>query len=436
MQILTVILVDITKINGFQFLRFQEPLMGMLFFTSVFILAKLITKNNNISLLTAFIASMSDVVIFYESEYHPQGLSVIFFIIIIYLFIKSRKSSNIGYLVLAFIFSVVFCFSHDFTPLFITFIIIEYTLLLLVINLLYNKTIFINNIFGNIKEMFNDYRFFMIFILLLYTYQVISYYKFLSLSNFMITSLPSLNAPLNPITSHIPLFTSILSSAKWVVFILSIISIFYILITKNINELRISLIFICIIFTGIIGNYIIAAPLDRIIAIYIPFASIFAALTIFRLKDTWFKKINNNIKTFICISIIAFIVLSGILNSQTPAYFFENSNQNTYYWNSNDLSSVQFYNNTGNWIKSYTSNESLYSLEFDTFILPFYANRSFDKVIDMSKMNTYSNSYFIVNPEITYNYKYTKQNYNKSIFLYYSNLYYTNGGLIVGTNKF
>ena len=77
MQLFTAGAVKVTGIDTMWLFRFQEPLLGGIFALSVFALAREVTRSNSVALLAALIASLSDVVIHYQAEYHPQGFSVI-----------------------------------------------------------------------------------------------------------------------------------------------------------------------------------------------------------------------------------------------------------------------------------------------------------------------------------------------------------------------
>jgi hypothetical protein len=54
----------------------------------------------------------------------------------------------------------------------------------------------------------------------------------------------------------VPLLTSILNSSKWGLFILAAISILWIIKTKNTNEFRLAVFFICIVFAGVIVDFV------------------------------------------------------------------------------------------------------------------------------------------------------------------------------------
>lgn len=437
MHLLTTALVDITNVDVMQVFRYQEPVMGMIFFLAVFMLAKTVINNNGVAMLSALFASLSDVIIFYQSEYHPQGLAIIFFMLLLYAFIKSRQINNICFRYVALIFSVVFILSHYFTPLFLALIFGAYAVLLLTVRPLSSLKFIQNRFYEIVEDIKSDFSFVIIIVTSSIAYHFLVYSVFVNQISGMLRREPILNTQLVSIgQQNVPLLTSILSSSKWGLFILAAISILWIIKTKNANEFRLAVFFICIFIAGIIGNYVVASPLDRIIAFYLPFAAVFASLTLFRFKDEWFKGIHENKKIILLILIASTIMTAGFFNSQTPAYYFKDSGVNTYFWYSNDLSSMSMYGVTGGWIKNYTPKESRYVTEFDTIILPFYYAERPIANVDHYLYYTYKTKamgeFLIVNPAIPYSFggKYfDKQGYLNSV-----NVLYNNGILIVGSS--
>lgn len=169
----------------------------------------------------------------------------------------------------------------------------------------------------------------------------------------------------------VPLLISILRLSKWGLFILAIISILWIIKTKNMNEFRLAVLFICTVFAGAIEYYVIALVLDRIIGFYIPVAAVFGSLTLFRFRDEWFRDIQKNKKVILAVLISSILITCGFFNSQTLAYFFQDSEINTYYWYSNRLPKMDEYKIAGEWTGKYILQDSTIGVEFDTRAILF-----------------------------------------------------------------
>ena len=352
-QLLTTVLYQISAIDSLNLLRFQEPAIGSLTFLVVYILTKFVTNDYKIAFIAALLASFNDILIFYQSEYHPQGLAIIIFIFIIFAYLKLNH--DVRYRLIFIIFAISFIFVHHFSSLFIVLIFGLYLTIIYVLNqikLIRNKfelsandklSLSIVILTGFMYHIFN-----ITFVTLIGKITLISNYS-LILSN-----------------SDVPLLTFILSSTKWIMFVLTFVSIIYIYKTKNMNEIQIASILICVLFAGVVGSTITLFPLDRIIGFYVPLASIFAALTLFRFMR--YRMANK----LVCIFLITILIVSGIFNSQIPAIFFKSSDINTFYWYSNKLPIMAEYKSAGEWIGKDTLKESIYATEFDSRISPFF----------------------------------------------------------------
>jgi hypothetical protein len=162
-----------------QFFRFQEPALGMLFFLAMFLLAKIITDNYVIAMLSALIASFCDVIILYQSEYHPQGLAYIFLVLWIYTYFKYIDINDYRFLVVSFIFGITFLLSHHFTSLYWALMISAYLFILFILNVLSphfrGKLHFCEEIRNNKNSRKFDYIFLVIFVVFVTAYQFFVY---------------------------------------------------------------------------------------------------------------------------------------------------------------------------------------------------------------------------------------------------------------------
>lgn len=402
MHLITASLVNLTSIPEMFYFRFQEPFMGIIFFLSVFILTRTITSNNGVALLASLFASISDVIIFYQSEYHPQGLAIIYLVFILYAFIKSRQIINLGYRYISILFGFLFLSSHHFTPLFLSFIFISYIVAMMIIRLLSKSNIVWAKYVDAFKSTTSDYTYFGIIIIASIYYHIYIYSSLINTFLKMATASFSAANLVSIGQTSIPLITSILSSFKWGLFLLALISILMVFHTKNKNEFILGVLTVCIVLSGAFGNYVVNLPLDRIIGFYLPFASIFASLSLYRFKCEWFKKYNPCIKICVIVIIASIIISAGFFNSQTPAYFFKDSKVDTFYWYSNRLPSMDEYKSTGEWIGIYSMEGSEYGVDFDTLIVPYFYGKQSSDSVSLLKSNSFD--YRILNPKIPYNY--------------------------------
>lgn len=422
LELLTTNLVFLLNINPLHFMKFLVPLLGVVLFLLVFVLIKTVSNDNRISMLAALISSVSSLSIFINSEYHPQAIAPLFFILFIYFYYKF-KNVNIIFGILMLLTILVFAMSHHFSSIFIGIFAIIYLITVFILT----KFSFLDTKFLNLDNFIKDYNLWILIAVIMISYHFFVYFGFIS--GIVIDAFNS-NSQISLITygGNVPLYTTITNSMKWVVFLFALPAIYYSYKNRNKEQFQFAILFLCFILAGIIGSTIISMPLDRIIIFYYPFAAFFASITFLKLFNK--KNGRSHIKIAVIV-IISIILLAGVFGSQTPAYFFKNTEVNIYYWSSNDLSSASSFENTGSWINDYTNKSKFYALEFDTRSLAFYYGHAGPYIYYYQDgiPNTFK-GYIVLNPSIPYNYlNFSKQNYLNNIDTFYSD-----GRVIVGGN--
>ena len=356
MMIITELLSLIGGIDYMWLFNYQQPIFGMIFFLGVYLLAYSVSQNYGVSLLSGLISSLSSHVIFYQSEYHPQGYAFIILVFLLVVLSRSWELKNkLEYRIIVMIFIMAFTVSHYFSSLFISFILISLFCTLFLISLINKK--YSNsrlNMFGVdwTSEIFFS-SFLLIVVVLSYHFYVFSEH----IGNYihMISSANPYNAPLISVEGSIPFPTNVIKNIRLIVLLLGFGSIFYSIKTKNHGEIFLSIICILLISLGVIGNVLIFLEVGRIVAFYETLIGIFAALTLFRLRDIWLKPLNKRmaITALLCISTAGVITLTFFGGQYIPAYYFKSLGQNNYYWCENNLPDMQKYETVGEWVAEF-----------------------------------------------------------------------------------
>lgn len=500
LHLLTATLVNITNIGVMQYLKFQEPAIGVVFFLAMYLLAKILTNNDKIAMLSAFLASSNDILIFYQSEYHPQGIAILYLVLIMYSFFKYKSINDQSFLYISAISIIAFIFSHYFTPLYLALIFISYLLMLWLINLVSYLGIYkIEN-----HEGFKfDYQFYTIFIFLTLLYQLVFHIRFI----YSLTKISTLNgSPIDSIIfyslwafvsiliicvflyfrsrivliiyhvgcrfraifiNYIQLFihftalffilgivgyialminsindgsfvflTSLLRASKYILFLFAVISIIDILKTKNINDFRLAIIFFCIFFSGALGQALISGFPTDRIILFL--TPLMAIFASITLSRLWPGQPKYK-KIIFSVLVASTVITTGFFNSQIPSYFFKDSGVNTDYWYSNDLSSMGRYEVTGKWIATNIDYHSKYITEFDTIVIPFfYAERIFTNIRQYLFLD-----YLIKNDANKFiiinpmiNYSFVGQYFDKKEYILSINTLYCNGVLSIGVKEY
>jgi hypothetical protein len=423
----------ITAVETIKLLSLLMPFLNIIIFLFIYCLAKLIFNNERIALLSGFIAIFSEpAFLFYQSEYHPQALSIIFFSIFIYLFIKSRitKKATLSFLMIIVI--VAFLFSHHFSSLFMGLFMGFYLLSLLIL-----KSILKNKISNPLVVFNEDFSLVAIFAVISLFYHFMIYAGFSQQALELIQGTPysSLISTGQGGMGELPIYYILTTPFKWVVLLLAAISLILIFPNFDMNQLRCAIIFVGFLIFGFIGNYFVNAPTDRFEAFYILIAAIFAAYTFFNIKSRFPNKVFNFL---LLTALFSFIIIAGIIGSQTPSLFLHASGQDKFYFYSNDLSSINRYDSTGAWIRTFSNAHSIYLVEFDTRIAPYFFGKKprQSAIIYTKNMNINLSSkekvLYVLNPEIIYNYNFDKKNYIKSTDNFYSDGKIVMGGYGIG----
>ena len=171
---------------------------------------------------------------------------------------------------------------------------------------------------------------------------------------------------------------------------------------------------------------VILLPLDRVLIYAYPFIAFFAALTVIKFYD---KNKSKNFLITLLLILTCIPLIAGVVNASQPAFLFKDSQIDSFYWFSNNLSSVNNYDHVGVWIKNYTNDSRPIATEFDTRVLVTY-------FVESTKNSYYPygtpdnfKGYFVFNPGIIYQYN---NNFNKTEYVNTNNVFYDDGTIIVG----
>ena len=423
MHLLTVTTAITSGIDFELLWRFQEPFLGMLFVLAAFILAKLVLKNDGMALLSALIALSASEVIFYQSEYHPQGLAFIYFVFLAYVFLKFRETKNRSMFGAFLIILVALVFSHHFSALFIGLLAVS----VILISFALLHTPHLRPEFKKLlKELSGDYLIWLLIALSVLAYTVLGYFSF-AREVIELALNAGFHLQLLSTGPAVPILTTVLNASKYILFVLAGVSLVFTVRTQNMTRVRCAVLTGALLIVGFVGNYAGAIPIDRTAGFYAAFGAVFVVMTVYSIKDQWFLSFNKSLKTGFVIALICVPIITGILGSQSPAYFFKDSGANTFYFSSNDLSSQNRENTTGTWINQHVDQKVRIGGEFDTFSAVYYYGMH-PSYYEINASNVNEFNYIVVNPSILYS-----SNFNKTAYLNTSNVVFDDGKLNVGT---
>jgi hypothetical protein len=371
LHILGSVLTQLTDIYSVDVLRLSTPMYGMLFFLGVFVLAYIITRRSSVAFLAGLFASTAESVIFYQAEYHPQGLALVFFVFLIVLIFKYLLTGSLKVAVLVLLYFLAFTFAHHFSSLFFgIFSIYMFAVLSL------PRTIFVRVLRF---DPFSHRRVSSIIWLLASLLMFFNhFYRYSSFMDVVESSLNQRIAPMGELITggaDVPLQATLMNSTKYILLLLALVSVLYILKTRDENEFFSAILLFGVLFSGVIGTFIAFIPVDRLIGFYIPFAAIFASLTLIRFKETWFTRLRPSTKTTAVIAISLVILIAGPFNSMAPAIILHDLPKDPYYWHDNDFSAFSSFGIPGYWIKENVNPDTTFSTYNGTYMIPFFYGR-------------------------------------------------------------
>jgi hypothetical protein len=364
--------------------RFQEPLLGTLFFLAIFILTKEVAKNDGAALLAGLFSSLASHVIFFQSEYHAQGLVFVLLAFLIYSIIRSLDSDHaVTYRIIALLFVPAIALSHYFSSLFLAII---FASIVFVTNLMVLLKHRVKKWPIKIVEDNQNNALFLTIAISAVSYHIYSYSKhFEEYIKIVFTTLHPYQAEIISVATPFP--TNIIKNMRLALLSLALISIAYIWKTRDKKEFYLATFWLSFIIFSVIGNFLIWLEVGRITAFYETVTGVFGALTLFRFRDKWVKSISKSKKTVVAVLTASIIITCSFFGgTYVPAYYFKSFGIDDHYWCSNRLPNIGSYPPAGEWIKTYTSVEAKYVTDRDKYgftcsLVFFWGERSPENIV-------------------------------------------------------
>ena len=399
MHLLTVDLNLVAGVDLMDLYRFQEPLIGVAFMLGVFILARAVTKSDRIALMAAIIASFSDVVIFYQAEYHPQGLALVFFTLILFAFLRSRDRATIPFAAVFMILVGSMTLSHHFSSLLMCILAVGAIAVSLIVARMgwfeYTRANFLR-----------DQNTWLLLGVLTLSYHVFVYIA--PLKEFISLLLPGISAVASVVAfdlsapSSYPVALSLLKALKYVAIALAFGFLLFLVARKkmDINKVWLVIVLVPLLAFGALASLIPSAPSDRVLAFAMPLIGVFAGILVisfFNEREAGSWRQTGFAATVVVLLVVSFPVLGGIMNSTSaPAYFLQEDDPNKNYWYDNNLPDMVNYRYSSLWTNMTTSPDSVIGVEFDTkTIMLYFAGVSTQKLHHPPET---TDDYYFINP--------------------------------------
>ena len=424
MQILTTALHELGGIELMDLYMYQEPFLGVAFFLGVFLLGRYVLGEAKWAFIVAMIATFGDSVLFYQSEYHPQGFGLIAFVFLLFLLVKKCDQYRKEHYLVLGVVAAGFVFSHHFS----TLLFVVLGIWTVAVFLISWKVKWLHNVHTALKVNIVPWVIISMLILayhlFVYPDQIVAFYNlFLKASSGGGTFSGIFSSGAN----------LVISLAKVGGGIALLIILIYSIRRRSHLEIRLAIPLLCMLIM-VLAGFVIFLPTDRIIAFAYPIAAIVVILALRELSGRFGskKQLRALIPAMMAFVIAATMVATSI-NSQIPAYFLHDTQPNEADFYKNTIIPMDKYVVAGEWFGDHTTNKTRYTADFDAIMVPFYYAERSDALkyypLQMAK-KAFSNSFIFINPNYTYG---SADGVRVSLDLTYQSMY-DNGGIKIYRN--
>lgn len=398
MHLLTV---DLNLVGGVELMdlyRFQEPLVGVIFLLAVYLVARALTGKENVALLAGAFAAFSDVVIFYQAEYHPQGLAFVFFALLLYVLVRSWPRDVAPFAAVFLILTAAITISHHFSSLLMSLLAFGALFMSFVVSRLGLFS------YGRLELMRDRIMWLSLGVLTL-SYHVFVYDVPLKeyLDMLPIHLLPTasfatfdLSAP----TTY-PALLALLTSLKWLTITMALGLLIFVMARRRLdaNRTRLAIILFLLSAVGTAFYFVPSAPSDRVLAFAMPLVGIFASILLVALYENrraWSKR--RPALAFLVVLMLASVpMVGGILNSASaPAYILQGTEPNQNYYYDNDLPDMVEYRLAALFGNQAMAANATVGVMFDTKAIMLYYGGFPD--ISMKDPPEMLDDYYVINP--------------------------------------
>ena len=434
MNLLSIQLIDVSGLTLTGLMLFQEPFIGALTPVAIFLLARASAKRSDIALVAALVGASADLLIYYQTEYHPQGLALLLFVFFLYTYLRSRSAASIGMRVAPLAFVPALVLVHDFSSVLISIMAVAFIIFSRLGRFLFNRT---RLALKTQPDTSRDTTMWSLIVVCVLAYNVLVFFG--ALGGFI-----RLLAEAQPPSSFIavgggvPILVTVLNAAKWGVLAFAMLGIAASLRHPDPDLFRLMVLLVLLLIAGVLADFVVGGPTERLVVFYLPIASVFAATGAVSLVRRGTRNAPRTTKVLVAFALGA-ICMAGFLNTPFPSLHFHTIGHEPYYSSSNDLSSAAYFQPTGNWIRDHCGNCSMYLTEFDTVMIPFYYGGVPIYYVhavsaDSNTVGPFLTSGMLVtNPSIPYHYRGVL--FNKIGFLADSDVLYDNGVLVACTHE-
>lgn len=376
---------------------FLPPAIGALTFVTLSLITHNTYQSWRIAAIAGLIGSCSDLVLYYQSEYQPQGITIVVITFFMYMILVSRSSQQYFVRILMLMVGATFLFTHHASSLVVPFLLTPFLILpyfaqfwiRYIIPLISDKIRilkFSNNLSREVLALTQ-----MSVVVLILIIAGLSMQIYLS-ADILSIVLHSVSDPFGEnngsITSDLSIWwLHALRFGKYILLLFSALGIILTLFRPTSSKIALVILTVGLLAASLGAGVIEPGGATRFLALWFPFGAIFAAAGIssfFITKQRW-----GQIGKAAAIIITCVYMMLGIVDSQIPAYLLDNTPRASGVWYGNALPRMDRIALAGYWLRDATPTNAHYAVDFSTRMAAFFfGERSDRQIIYNAKSST------------------------------------------------
>jgi hypothetical protein len=360
--------------------RFLPPALGSLTFVAVSLVTYAAFEDWRIASVAGLLATFSDIVLFYQMEYQPQGLAITLFTFFVYTVLLSRSSSAPGVRLIALIVGAAFLFTHHASTLALAALLLPVLFLTLAARLVLSYGLSerlprLIRVSGGIVTSATSQLMPFLSIAVLLVVASISLHVYYSTEIFR-AALAELDPStwFSASTGSGPQPTALvylLRLGKFLLFPLALVGVVATVRLHRPSSYLLAVLFASLSLGALASSIIVPGAGSRLLALWFPFAAVFAAYAL-----TLVARSSISSRTVVVLAIATYCAI-GVIDAQLPAlpYLFQGVARSEGAWFGNALPRTDRTALAGTWLVNHAEKHSTFAVDFSTRMAPFYFGR-------------------------------------------------------------
>lgn len=392
--------------------RFLPPAIGSLTFVIVSLVAFKALPDWRFASLAGLLGSTGDLVLYYQNEYHPQGLAVVYFMFLLLMLMYAGQIQRLGARLILLIVVATFAFSHHGSSLGLPLTLAPLVFLPVVagrfnggIQGVLRRLSIPEIVSPRVFEAILLIKSFRGMILLIITVCVtVHLYIFSDILAFMTRDfLATATGDISGVPSHLetravpPWWIIALRWAKYPLLLLSLMGFVFALRRPSTEKLLLIIPTAVLMVVSLAGS----SGTTRFLAFWYCLAAITAAWGLVLITKNW---TGNLLLRAIIVFGMCVYMLVGVVNQQIPAFVFEQLPRNVSVRYGNALPRTDRMALVGRWVANKTPESSRYATDFSTHIGLFFFGRIDDQAfinVGSAPVDFCYADYYIVDYELS-----------------------------------